>query len=140
FVQDSRHESPAAWIARVAPEQHWREGRGEEGTAHAGLAPDRDDQELLAGRDTFAKAVRDALKHFHVPDRLAKNPLLNSALVARRAGDRADSDSKARALQAVFCQDHPLFTPLLGTLTLNRVPRASAEGTRCLIQGGRGSG
>lgn len=104
FVQDWRHESPAAWIARVAPEQHWREGRGEEGTAHAGLAPDRDEQELLAGRDTFAKAVRDALKHFHVPDRLAKNPLLNSALVARRAGDRADSDSKARALQAVITE------------------------------------
>ena len=64
----------------------------------------QDEQQLLEQRNEFANAVRHALKNFHVPDVLALNPLVNSAVVAKYIGEKADIDSKTRALQAAITE------------------------------------
>lgn len=117
FMQDWRDESPAAWLEHIAPERRWHNERRKTDAEPAGAAPAQEAQALLEGRDEFAKGVRHALKHFHVPDMLAKNPLLNSALVTGRTGAKADSDSKVRSLQAVIAE----VVKFLGTVP-KRVP------------------
>lgn len=118
FMQDWRWETPAMWLARIAPEH--REGQGQAGLGVPGArskggteprlgdAPAEvgvvGDEELLNQRQAFAGAVRHALKNFHVPDALADNPLVDSALVLKATGARATSDRKARALQAAITE------------------------------------
>lgn len=94
FMQDWRYESPRMWLERIAPEHHQKKD------VRVMTTPDvPDDHQLLTQRNEFASAVRHALKNFHVPDVLAKNPLINSALIVSNVGGAANSEHKTRALQ-----------------------------------------
>src|SRR5690606_13019342 len=92
-------ETPAMWLARIAPRP-----AGTEGAPYRSPLPGQDSGQLLGDKDGFAQAVRDALKNFHVPDALARNPLIHSALVAKSAGGDGGIDSRVRALQAAIAE------------------------------------
>ncbi|MDN3059762.1 hypothetical protein PH213_35605 [Streptomyces sp. SRF1] len=48
----------------------------------------------VLSEDEFARAVRDALRDLHTPERIRDNPLLRSRMVRRRArGDRPPADT-----------------------------------------------
>jgi len=98
FMQDWRHETPQMWLSRISPRHELKQDRKP-------LPALKDEQQLLEQRNEFTKAVRHALKNFHVPDVLALNPLVNSAVVAKYiGGDNADFEGRTRALQAAITE------------------------------------
>ncbi len=53
-------------------------------------------------RDDFVDAVRDALRDWHRPDALRKNPLLRTRLIVNRAGRSASNAERVVALQSLI--------------------------------------
>jgi hypothetical protein len=83
---------------RVVPPAVWLEGLAERGLPSGpGEAPERPDRLVVLSEPDFAEAVRDALRDYARPHRLADSPLLRSRLVTERAG-KGDRVEALRAL------------------------------------------
>jgi AAA ATPase domain len=124
FVHDWRAEPPLTWLQEMADRE-------------LTTAPldDRDDRELLKpvvvlSHPEFEAAVRQALRDYARPDRLANNALLSSRLVTDRAEDQSPSETLRRLVRhsAEELNTHPrdqrLYRALYRTF-LN--PAASQE-------------
>jgi hypothetical protein len=85
---------------RAVPVQAWVAMLAERETSPLPVeppSPPDDVTVLVLSRDEFAASVRDALRDLQRPDRLARNPLLRSRLVAAPA-DPADGVATLRAV------------------------------------------
>jgi hypothetical protein len=91
FAHDWRLQPAAVWM-RLKHEPVSVAG------TRFGHPPASTPQLLLLSRTEFAEAVRQALRNYTRPDRLATNPLMRSRLVV----DETGSDSPPAALQALL--------------------------------------
>jgi hypothetical protein len=108
FGKDWRSTPPDVWLDALAD---W---------SPAGLAPPPDaDPVVVLGREAFTDAVRDALKGYARPHRLAESPLLSARLVREQDGDPVEvlrtllSDAADELNQGV--RDRPYFRALDAT-------------------------
>ncbi len=112
MYQDFRQRSALDWLRNV-----FRRIQGLAEAPSSTATP----QYTAMDRPAFDQAVRDALKHYHRPHRLADNPLLTAPLVIQRAGSN-DSTACLAALQAVLedsyeeLADNPQTEPLARAL------------------------
>ena len=125
FGMDWRAVPPAAWLDALAarvptdipapPERAPAEGR------------------TVLSQEAFADAVRDALRDYARPHRLAANPLLRTALVERTAGADATPAERAAALAehlrraAETLRAAPRDVPLWNALRLTYLTPAPSQ-------------
>ncbi len=88
---------------RALPAMEWLDLLGEREVTsatqyNAAVTPPLD----VLTREVFFDAVRDALRDWHRPDDLRRNPLLRTRLVVNRAGRSASDDERVTALQSLI--------------------------------------
>lgn len=93
YAHDWRAVPPAAWLGALAR----RELGGPGPVAEPGAG-----EAAVLGREAFAAAVKDGLRSFARPARLATNPLLGSRVVAAASGPDAPRAERVAALQRVL--------------------------------------
>ncbi|HEU5327486.1 MAG TPA: ATP-binding protein [Thermomicrobiales bacterium] len=93
FGHDWRVTPPLAWLDLLAER--------EIATSPA-PAPTPRARPVVLSEPEFATAVRDALRDFLRPERLARSPLLRSRMVSERAGANAAEPERIAALQALL--------------------------------------
>ncbi len=93
--------------------------------------PSREVELVALARDSFDRAVREALRELARPDRLAANPLARSRLVGR-AGDAEDLASTLRAAVAALSEDPRSAKPAraLGMTFLRGAPTQESAAER----------
>ena len=106
FGKDWRETPPGAWLDALA----------ERTPSDAPAAPDPADALVVLSEDAFGDAVRDALKAYARPHRLAANPLLRARLVRDRlvrdgGGDPVEALRALIADAAAMLQDGPRDRP-----------------------------
>jgi hypothetical protein len=92
FGHDWRAVPPLAWLDLLAQRE----------TAvdpHNVPRPQQAEPVLVLSRETFAEAVRHALRHFTRPDQLSDNPLLHSRLVLGESGQDTGRAARLERLQ-----------------------------------------
>jgi hypothetical protein len=87
YWHDWRVVPPMAWLQLLA--------QREMATAAAVAPPPPSAPLVVLSQPAFTAAVRDALRDFHRPDALARNPLLRSRLVAGRPGAETEAQQLA---------------------------------------------
>jgi hypothetical protein len=100
YWHDWRVVPPMAWLQLLAER--------EIATSAAAPPPAPSAPLVVLSQEAFTAAVRDALRDFHRPDALRRNPLLRSRLVTARAGVDTD-DQKLAALRALVQQTIAAF-------------------------------
>ena len=120
---------------RASPPGEWLEGL-------AGQAPDRvptppassaEDAVVALSQEGFAEAVRDALKAYARPYRLAESPLLRSRLVRERGGDGVEELSALLWEAAAELRSGPRDAPYFRALEaayLDPAPTQAAAAER----------
>lgn len=114
FMQDWRAVPPDVWLKRLAglpgtgkgaENQHGEAGSSPSTQAlmtRAAQARSNGSQTPDASRERFDGAVRHALKHYHVWDMLASNPLVDAKIVHKTAGPGAGIAARVQALQDIL--------------------------------------
>ena len=90
FGHDWRQRPPAAWLDVLASR--------ETSKSFEPVAEPPRREMLVLSEEAFARATRDALKHYARPDKLKKNPLLSSRIVADLVAEDAGADERIEML------------------------------------------
>ena len=105
FGMDWRAVPPAAWLDALA-----------ERTPGQAPPPDPADTLVVLSNDAFADAVRDALRAYARPHRLAESPLVRARLVRARGGDPVESLRQLIAAAAAQLDRAPRERPYFRAL------------------------
>ncbi|MDX1531024.1 MAG: hypothetical protein R3362_05825 [Rhodothermales bacterium] len=94
YGHDWRTEPPEAWLDQLAQRiPH---------AAPAALPAPAQQPLIVLSEPDFAEAVKEALRHYKRPHRMAGHPLLRSRLVVDAAGEDADEPARIEALRALL--------------------------------------